>query len=342
MRFSRSALVVTATAALVSASAIAWASAGDQAADDIIETDLITKELPDSSSPKPLLRVDGIDMKAGEPRLLTGKFSATMSFAKPPNDDDRIDMLMSTWITCAEGEPAHARPYPDRTALSSRNHEGEGRRTVTSVGLYTPKSDGEYTCIQWAVGSYTIGPSRSLKPVAGADHTYLRVDGEVHTGGAEWYQKDDKVVRKDDPKTSTREDKATILRKDWKAGSGKVKVFHGTQATAGVAGIAGMDPLVLRTDLVATQLSKDGTTKCATATGTDKQSIYQGSTHHLKISRWVELTLSKDPKCSTTVRVEVRAQYILTLSGTPNKAGTLHGALSDPLRPYSTALAVNV
>ncbi|HZE41477.1 MAG TPA: hypothetical protein VE172_21970 [Stackebrandtia sp.] len=344
MRIPRTALVVTLTLALGTASAVAWAASGDNTADQTATTP-ITKELPSSASAKPLLRLDDVAMKAGRPRLIAGKFTATMRFIDPAHDGDRRDMLMSTWITCSTRTPSPDAAYPGRSALSSRNHEGSGRRAVSSVWLFTPPADGTYTCIQWAIGKYTVGPKRSLLPVTGSSDTYLRVAGKTETGGAEWYQGSDAVVRKDDPKTAKREDTATILSHTWTASKSatRINVFHGSQATAGVEGIAGMDPLVLKTTLRITQLNARHQACASAVTAVDKVSIYQGSTHHLKVSRWLQAPVRTGNGCTREFAIGVVAAYTLTHSGaTPNKAGTLHGAIRDPLRPYSTAIALNV
>ncbi|MGH8791757.1 MAG: hypothetical protein ACRDXX_03825 [Stackebrandtia sp.] len=354
MRSRASALALGLVTAVGAASAVAVASAEDEesAAPDNAEyvesTDLITKEFPDGSINKPLTRLDGLKVGDHEPRLIAAKFTASMRFDEPTDDDDRLDMLMSTWVTCDLDEPTATQGYPTRSPMTSRNHEGEDKRNVTAMWMFTPPTewadDATYSCVQWAVGNYTIGPDRTLLPAEGSDNTYLRVMNAHDPGAKEWYLENDAVVQQDRPSTDAREDVATIFDQNWTAASSasKVEFFHGVQATAGVEGIRGMDPLMLDVDVKITQLDADGNA-CAPAVSptTDPIPIYQGSTHHLKVNGWTEAPVSKADGCTKKFNVTVTAKYILTLDDPPNKAGTLHGALADPLRPYSNLIAVN-
>lgn len=86
--------------------------------------------------------------------------------------------------------PTSTQPYPTRSAITSRNHEGGAgsRRAVSVLWLFTPPSDGSYSCVLWGIGKAGADyqePTRWLRVTEGAGLTQLRVWTTPRPGAAE-------------------------------------------------------------------------------------------------------------------------------------------------------------
>jgi hypothetical protein len=283
-----------------------------------------------------VLQLSGQRLRGGEPRLMYGSLSAT----------SRFGMLQQIWLNCSTGTPHKS--DPDRSVLSSRNHEGAengvpGQRSISVLWLFTPRASGVYNCALWANGGHIDrSPKKWLEVIEGAG-TVLRMQGTPETGAIEWRQATDVHLRRDNPKTEAREDIShAILRKRWTArpGARSIDVFAGPQASSDSGG---HDPFVLDTTVVVSQLDAKGN-QCAPNTTTRRRTAIPGLLHHLKINiRRDNIPIRTTRGCTRTFDIKVVGQYVLTRpSETANRPGLIHGKIPiPPDRFYSSAIAMN-
>ncbi|SDR13778.1 hypothetical protein SAMN04489764_3658 [Thermostaphylospora chromogena] len=311
-------------------------------------TKVLHKRLHTDSKAFALLRLDGLKLRKGRSRLVYGIFTATKGFGEKVKEGDRVDMLQETWITCSTGEPKATQAYPNRSALSSRNHEGgKGtKRAVSVLWLFTPPADGTYSCVLWGLGGGMIkSPKRWLDVVEGAPSTVLRVTNQDEIGAAEWYQtKDVYLCEKPSQAEECGTPTATVLRKQWTAHpeARSIDVFHGTQFSSSSGG---RDPFVADVEFVVMQLNENGRSCVTPTTVTNRVSI-PGVVHHLKLNRRIDgIPVHTGNGCTRNFVIKVDVKYVRTHPEgmTPNRPGLVHGPVrvNPPLRPYSTAIAMN-
>lgn len=308
------------------------------AAEDRETREVITTTLPNDGVAYPVLKLTDLKLDAGKPMLMFGEYLATKKVTGPLPDEPRFDNLQATWITCATGEPAQGAAYPDaRSAMSTRNHEGRDGvdRSISVQWLFTPQETGTYSCVLWGRGAAQIQqPARHMAVVAGKD-TVLRMIGTPQDGAEEWYQKSDVHV-------SNVDREAVVLQHRWTAAPGATSVdaFSGTElsSTSG-----GPDPFVADTTLRVTQLNS-ANKPCAPAKAATTRSKITNYIHHYKVNQLLpNVPIGTGEGCTRTFEFAVVVKYVLTMPETPNRGGMAHGPVSAqaPLRPYSTAIAMN-
>jgi hypothetical protein len=306
------------------------------AAQDRETREVVTATLPNDGGAYPVLRLTDLRLEAGQPRLLHGQYLAKKKVTGPLPDKPRFDNLQAAWITCAIGEPTQNAAYPDaRSAMSTRNHEGRHGvdRGISVRWLFTPAASGTYTCVLWGRGAATIQqPIRHMSVLPGRN-TVLRMVGAPQSGAEEWYQKSDVRV-------SNKDRSAVLLQHRWTAAPGarSVDAFHGTELSSTDGG---PDPFVADTTLRVTQLTA-ANEPCAAATTATTRSTITTYIHHFKVNQVLpDIPIRTGDGCTRTFEFAVEVTYVLTMPQTPNRGGMAHGRVSAPLRPYSTAIAMN-
>ncbi|HEX4813394.1 MAG TPA: hypothetical protein VFV66_11645 [Nonomuraea sp.] len=294
----------------------------------------------------PVLRLDGLRLRKDRPKLFYAMYTGAKAFGGPVGAGARVDMLQSAWITCSTGEPASTQAYPDRSAMTTRNHEGGAgvRRAVSVLWLFKPSTDGTYSCVLWGLGGGMIkSPQRWMNIVQDPAATVMRMTNQDEAGAAEWYQgKDVHLCNTPSQAAGCGGKTATVLRAQWTADpkARSIDAFHGTQFSSASGG---MDPFVAETTLVVMQIDKRGKACTPVRTAKDRVSI-PGVVHHLKVNRRIDdVPIVTGNGCTRTFVIKVEARYVLTrTTGTPNRPGFVHGPVeAGPLRPYSTAIAMN-
>ncbi|MGP3960667.1 hypothetical protein ACTWPT_32125 [Nonomuraea sp. 3N208] len=328
-------------------SAAAEEAAGVVASGPHTETHTVLRErLGTDGKAYPVLRLDGLRLHKGRPKLFYAMYTGAKAFGEAVGKDARVDMLQSAWITCSAGEPTSTQAYPSRSAMTTRNHEGGAgvKRAVSVLWLFKPPADGTYSCVLWGLGGGMIkSPERWMNIVEDPAATVLRMANQDEAGAAEWYQgKDAYLCNTPSQAAGCGGRTATVLRAQWTADpkARSIDAFHGTQFSSSSGG---MDPFVVETTLVVMQINKDGKACTTVRTAKDRISI-PGVIHHLKVNRRIDnVPVQVGNGCTRTFVVKVEARYVRThTTGTPNRPGLVHGPVgAAPLRPYSTAIAMN-
>lgn len=303
---------------------------------DVETRKVLARRLTSDGRAYKVLQLSGLRLRAGEPRLLYGSLAAT----------SRFGMLQQLWLNCSTGTPSTS--DPDRSVLSSRNHEGAengvpGQRSISVLWLFTPRAAGDYNCALWANGGHIDRSPKKWLEVAEGAGTVLRMQGAPETGAVEWRQAADVHLRRDNPKTAAREDIShAILHKRWTArpDARSIDVFAGPQASSDSGG---HDPFVLDTTVVVSQLDAEGN-RCAPYATTRRRTAIPGLLHHLKINmRRDGIPVRTTGGCTRTFDIKVVGQYVLTRPiATANRPGLIHGKIPiPPDRFYSSAIAMN-
>jgi hypothetical protein len=267
-----------------------------------------------------ILRLDPVRLRAGQPRYFYGHYGATT----------RWPMLQGVQIRCTSRRTGKTYSSVNTTM----DHLGGSEVRVVAVRwLFRPPTTGRYACAMNGFATRVDYDGEYLT-VVGGERTDLTMATRPSLGGREWRVTagHNPSAYVDDPDTAEQEDRATVMRRVWRAGqrASSVRVLVGLEASRDYYGT---EMFVGRSRVVARQLRRNGTA-CAPAAATSKVTTWD--VHHIKVHLDLAAAVRTKPGCTRRFRIKTVLAYVPH----PDPDVTRHGGFVED-GTYTNTIAIN-